>query len=248
MSDLVLTRVESWTLATGGFADGEPRVRDIELAEHLGYPRPRKIRDRIRELLASGKLNDSELRTVSVQSGGRPGEEFWLTEAQALKLVAKSETAKADAILDEVIRVFINARRGVLAQQGPLDAQMRATFAEMMAPVFAAMASMAARMQDLTGCTISEAEAKWLSREVKAIAKLRAMGSPSSKGENSERRHLYNKLGAAVAWTGSGRRWSGLPASRVAEARAALAEMRKEALRAFPNVAALQLSLLPEGK
>jgi hypothetical protein len=32
--------------------------------------------------------------------------ECWLTEAQALKVVAKSETARADAILDEVIRAF----------------------------------------------------------------------------------------------------------------------------------------------
>jgi hypothetical protein len=48
--------------------------------------------------------------------------EYWLTEAQALKVSAKSETAIADQILDEVIRVFIAVRRGQLAapQQVPV--------------------------------------------------------------------------------------------------------------------------------
>lgn len=245
MNSLALTSIEGWTLATSGFADGQPRVRDLELAEHLGYERPRKIRDLLRDLVAAGKLKDSEVCTTAGQTsplGGRPSTEYWLTEAQALKVVAKSETAKADAILDEVIRVFIAVRQAPAALVN-VEAQMMARFEALVAPFTATMTAMAKAMQDLTGCTISDIDAKWLSREVKAIAKLRAMGSPTSKGENSERRYLYNKLGAAVSWTGSGRRWSGLPASKVAEARAALAEMRKDALRAFPNVASLQLSL-----
>lgn len=48
--------------------------------------------------------------------------EYWLTEAQALKVIAKSDTAIADTILDEVIGVFIAVRRGMLAapQQVPV--------------------------------------------------------------------------------------------------------------------------------
>lgn len=41
-------------------------------------------------------------------------DEYWLTEPQALKVIAKSETAKADAILSEVIAVFVAWRHGRL--------------------------------------------------------------------------------------------------------------------------------------
>lgn len=115
MSPLSIVQVEGWQVATGGFDDGLPRVRDIELAEHLGYERPRKMRDLIARLISDGKLNSFEVCTTvgqTTEAGGRPSKEYWLTEAQALKVVAKSETAKADAILDELIRVFLMLRDG----------------------------------------------------------------------------------------------------------------------------------------
>ena len=65
--------------------------------------------------------------------------EYWLTERQALKVIAKSETEVADQILDEVIAVFVAYRRGQLAtpQQVPVlssspllgDSQLRTEFA-----------------------------------------------------------------------------------------------------------------------
>ena len=37
--------------------------------------------------------------------------EYWLTEAQLLKVVARSETAIAETILDEMIQVYMAVRR-----------------------------------------------------------------------------------------------------------------------------------------
>lgn len=111
-----LVRVGAWELtAWVGDGEREPRVRDLDLAARLGYERVTKIRDLIKGLVSAGKLKDIAVFPAAVQtSGGRPTREFWLTEAQALKVVAKSETAKADALLDEVIAVFILARKGLL--------------------------------------------------------------------------------------------------------------------------------------
>jgi len=65
--------------------------------------------------------------------------EYWLTERQALKVIAKSETEVADQILDEVIAVFVAYRRGQLAVPQQLavlastpligDSQLRTDFA-----------------------------------------------------------------------------------------------------------------------
>jgi hypothetical protein len=243
---LALTSVEGWTLATSGFADGQPRVRDIELAEHLGYERPAKIRDLLQRLAPDGNLSGSEVFTTvgkTSRLGGRPSRECWLTESQALKVVAKSETPLADAILDEVLSVFLAVRHGSLVPQpAPLDVQMRALFAEMVAPTLALMNTVLARFQDMSGATISDADWRWLRAEVCRIAKLRVSGNPNSRGENSERRIIYNKLGAGVAFTGRGAHWRVLPLSKVAEAKVALAEMRADAERHVP--APRQLSLL----
>ena len=87
-----------------------PRVRDIDLAVRLGYERPRAIRDLIERLITSKNLNGSEVRRTVRQTserGGRPATEYWLTEEQALMVVARSETPKATEILRAVIDVFM---------------------------------------------------------------------------------------------------------------------------------------------
>lgn len=103
--------VVGWTL---GFAEGdvEPRVLDVDLAARLGFERPRTIRDLIRRLLRDGKLKESDLCRIVRQSGGRPAEEFWLSEKGALKVVASSETEAAHLILEEVFDVYLAWRRG----------------------------------------------------------------------------------------------------------------------------------------
>lgn len=120
-SNMVLHNVGGWTF---GFVDNDgqreqPRARDLDIAKRLGYKRPRKIRDLIARLRDAGKLNDVHRRPEV----GRRGfveeiiDEYWLTEAQALKVAAKSETDAADALLDEMIHVYTLARAGRLTPQ-----------------------------------------------------------------------------------------------------------------------------------
>lgn len=91
--------------------DGEPRIRDLDLAEKLGYERPRKIRDLIAEFANEIEVCPVQGRTS--ERGGRPADEYWLTEAQALFVVAKSETSKATEILKLVISAFIAVRKQI---------------------------------------------------------------------------------------------------------------------------------------
>ncbi len=98
--------------------DDEPRILDEDLGRRLGFREPRAIRKLIRRLFAEGEVWDTVSQTS--RAGGRPGRAFLLTEAQALKVTAKSDTKIADAILDDVIRVFIAARRGLLPAPTPV--------------------------------------------------------------------------------------------------------------------------------
>ncbi len=107
--------VQGWPVAFLA-GDDEPRVRDIDLAERLGYERPRKIRDLIERMVVARKLsNIHQCPTVGRWPGqiaAVPITEYFLTESQALKVAAKSETEPADALLDEMIAVYVAARRG----------------------------------------------------------------------------------------------------------------------------------------
>ena len=118
--------VEGWPL---GFLAGsqEPRVRDTDLGERLGYDRPRDVRKLIERMEIAEKLKDVH-RCATVARGAAPEvlTEYWLTEAQALKVAAKSETDVADALLDEMIRVFMLARRGLLETRPALSPEVTA--------------------------------------------------------------------------------------------------------------------------
>jgi len=102
--------------------DEEPRILDLDLATRLGFKRREKVRDLIKSLVITGKLNAGAVFTApgkTSEKGGRPAIQHWLSEAGALKVIAKSETKKADAILDEVIDVYIKVRRGLMPHATP---------------------------------------------------------------------------------------------------------------------------------
>lgn len=113
-----------------GAPDEEPRIRDVDAAARLGYERPRKIRELIKRIWPENKAPHCR-STMSRQSTGNGGSreykvnEFWLTEAQLLKVIARSETAIAEAILDEMIRVYMAVRRH-LSQTIPVVGHARA--------------------------------------------------------------------------------------------------------------------------
>jgi len=104
---------------------GEVRVLDLTLAERLGYERPRAIRDLIKrhraELEGMGSLPHRAANPGP--KGGRPTAAFYVNEAQALFILAKSETARANIELAYVAEVFTEYRRGNLVAK---DAEAQA--------------------------------------------------------------------------------------------------------------------------
>ena len=106
-----------WTLSVwNDLTDGEPRVRDLDAAERLGFARPRDVRKLIERIWHENQRPNCRA-TVARQSTGNGGrrefstQEYWLTEAELLKVIARCSTPIADAILDDMIRVYMAVRR-----------------------------------------------------------------------------------------------------------------------------------------
>lgn len=102
--------------------DNEPRVLDVVLGERLGFDRPRKVRELIDrnsdELHAYGSL--PRHRANPGKQGGRPTQEYYLNEPQALLICMFSNTAKAAEVRRQLIAVFMEYRRG---QEKPIKVQ-----------------------------------------------------------------------------------------------------------------------------
>lgn len=106
------------------YGDSEPRMIDTDVAAKLGFTQTRDIRKLIERIWPENQRPHVRA-TVARTSMPRGGERevavnaYWLTEAQILKVVARSETPAAESILDEMIRVYMLARRGLLAPVQP---------------------------------------------------------------------------------------------------------------------------------
>lgn len=95
--------------------EGEPRVKDVDIAKRLGFDRPRNIRPLIeRHRGALELLGPISLYRAAKSTAGRPDEGYWLNEAQALYIGSKSDAPNAPAVLIMLINVFMAWRRGHL--------------------------------------------------------------------------------------------------------------------------------------
>jgi acetone carboxylase gamma subunit len=97
------------------FDDGQPRIRDIDLAVALGYKVPAQIRRLIKD--HREQLEEFGIITAAVINTGergRPAEEHWLTERQALLLCTWAETDKADDVRKVLVEAFVQFRHGAL--------------------------------------------------------------------------------------------------------------------------------------
>lgn len=108
MSNFLIANTEIATI------DDEPRVRDIDLANWLGFNRAADIRELIArnrdELEAYGSF---PCRTENPgKQGGRPGKAYYLNEGQALVICALSRTDKAAQVRKALIDVFMAYRQG----------------------------------------------------------------------------------------------------------------------------------------
>lgn len=119
-----LIRSGDWTFTRWSDApDDEPRIRDIDLAERLGFDRPVNIRNTIKRTFSKHERPYCRSTVKSQPVGPKGGgtrefrvDEFWLTEEEALEIAVVSQTPKAKEIRRAIIRVFVAVRRGLLAQ------------------------------------------------------------------------------------------------------------------------------------
>lgn len=102
--------------------DGEPRARDIEIAERLGFGRPRDIRKLIERNISEfeGLGTLARRRGAQLRSNGAKHEvdEFWLNEEQSLLAGALSDAENAAAVRAMLIRCFVAWRRGHMMPAG----------------------------------------------------------------------------------------------------------------------------------
>jgi hypothetical protein len=98
--------------------DGEPRIKDVRLADALEFNRQRDIRQLIErncvELERYGVLRHHAANSSDPLGRGRPSEEYWLNEAQALILCMRSDAPRAADCRQEIIAVFQAWRTGKL--------------------------------------------------------------------------------------------------------------------------------------
>lgn len=102
--------------------DDAPRVRDVELADRLGFERPRVIR----ELIARNRAEIESFGAVPcganlVTSGkGRVTEvqEYHLNEEQALLVAVLSKAPRAAEVRHALITTYTAYRRGLIAPAG----------------------------------------------------------------------------------------------------------------------------------
>ncbi len=128
---------------------GEPRVRDIDLGERLGFDRPINVRKLIRR--HRGRLEKHGIiSTVEIIHGraGRPGAEYWLNRRQPLTVCILADTEKAVDVQEQVLDVFVAYQDGALvfAQQGE---DLRHGGANPLPPMAAALEALVAQTQRL---------------------------------------------------------------------------------------------------
>lgn len=95
--------------------DGEPRMRDMDIAEALEFERPRDVR-KIIDRNMDDLLSFGICATMALihPGAGRPGTEYWLNEEQALFLCTRSEAKGAVALTKQMVMVFAAWRNGRL--------------------------------------------------------------------------------------------------------------------------------------
>lgn len=188
----------------------EPLVVDTELAERLGYERPRVIKDLIKRLAEDpgfGRICVRRtIRRTQMPTGGireTPVDEFLLTEEQALEVVTKSETPKAKQLTRIIIRVFqawrknqlVTPSQAAVIQQSQITELVQATITALVPQLFSAVVKPA-----IEALAIQVAEVKADVEKVGA----RASSSIVSKEDAVDIKHKVKQL--AMFWLQIGKK------------------------------------------
>jgi ribosomal protein S18 acetylase RimI-like enzyme len=106
-------------------------VRDVDLAERLGFERPRKVRELIeanlQEINAFGcaPRRGAHIEIEGPNGGFRKQEvqEYWLNEPQALYIAQVSDAPRADDVRVMLIRAFMASRCGRLTLRSDFEGE-----------------------------------------------------------------------------------------------------------------------------
>ncbi len=92
-------------------ASDAPRVLDLDVGRRVGLARPRAVRDTIKAAIRDGAFRkDEHYRELpAVAAGTKESVEYWLTLAGAVKLTTRLRTPVADAVTDDMVRVYCEA-------------------------------------------------------------------------------------------------------------------------------------------
>ena len=195
MTDLTISTVQ-----------GEPRIRDLDLAERLGFTDPHKIRpliERHKGALAALGVSATVAET-SGKKGGRPGKAYYLNRKQAVFITAKSDTPTATDITIEVIEKFDAYERGLIAP--PVAADIDAL------EVAARAAKATAAIIDISGLPVDRSQRLFMMRSTaKRIAGVdiaEVIGLPLSLPAPDEHQSYYAArwIDAIGSGTGLGRK------------------------------------------
>jgi hypothetical protein len=122
-------------LAIRPFEDGELRVVDLELAEQLGFERPRDIRKLIERNLPELERYGKCATASHKPDRGFDATEYWLNEPQAVLICVLSKTLRAADVRQEVIEVFMAYRHGRIVPGVPTLDQIGLLFDVKLEPV-----------------------------------------------------------------------------------------------------------------
>lgn len=226
-----LARVGEWCFRLDAHDPAaEPLIRDTDAAERLGFARPRDIRKIITRIWPENQRPAYRATVARNGPGRRAAGEFWLTEAQLLKVITRSETHVADAIVDEMIRVYMAVRRGLAP--APAASPDMAVFVEVIAQMKAMQASITARdaaiasegqrrdaeikeLRDALAVGVIGPEgARTINTRLGALALLLAGGAKTRV--RSCRRQVENRLRKLAGFDGPGSKWANLPRTNFA--------------------------------
>lgn len=90
--------------------NGRPMIQDKELARHIGYQAPKRLRGMIDSLIIAGRIDPEEVMVETAMPagliGGRPYRCYYLNERGAVKFAAHSRLPGAGAVANDLADVF----------------------------------------------------------------------------------------------------------------------------------------------
>jgi hypothetical protein len=229
-----------WVFTIPGANGTEPLIRDLDAAARLGFARPRDIRKLIERLWPENArpIQRATVARRNVRGGGVQEyrvDEYWLTEAELLKLCARAETKVAEAVLDEMIAVYMAVRRGLLPRPAPAVPLQLAT------EVSALRAAVVELQRELASGTIGPDVA--LDKIVTPLRRIAALRGATGRDRKAERARYDRRLRNLLGHARRGATWARLDRKLLGVAEVHLGEWLDTAIRDARKRPAGQLTL-----